>query len=102
MLTHLLEREGYYVIAAENAEVGLALTQTQAFDLLIIDVWLGREDGIRLCRRVREFDRYTPVIIYSGAIHEAVQRNACLAEADAFVPKPEVDELIERVKYFLD
>jgi DNA-binding response OmpR family regulator len=102
MLTHLLEREGYYVIAAEDATLGLALTQTQSFDLLILDVWLPDGDGNKLCRRVREFDHYTPIIIYSGAAHESDQHNAWLAEADAFVAKPNIDELLERIKYFLD
>lgn len=60
MLTLLLEREGYYVIAVENAAPGLALAQTQTFDRLILDVWLPDDDGLKLCRRVREFDHYTP------------------------------------------
>ena len=102
MLTQLLEQAGYYVIAAEDAALGLALTQTQTFDLLILDVWLPGGNGLALCRKVREFDHYTPIIIYSGAAQESDQRNACLAEADAFVAKPDVDELIERVRYFLD
>lgn len=102
MLTYLLEREGYYVIAAENAAVGLALTQTQPFDLLILDVWLPDESGNKLCRKVRAFDNYTPIIIYSGAVHESDRQNARQAEADAFVAKPVVDKLLEEVRYFLD
>ena len=102
MLTRLLEQEGYYVITAEDATQGLALTQTWPFDLLILDIWLPDGDGLKLCRRVREFDPHTPVIIYSGAAQESDQRNACLAEADAFVAKPDVGELLEWVKYFLD
>lgn len=102
MLTQLLEREGYYVIAAEDAALGLALTQTQDFDLLILDVWLPDEDGTKLCRKVREFDHYTPIIIYSGAVHESDRRKACEAEADEFVAKPDINELLQRVRYFLN
>jgi DNA-binding response OmpR family regulator len=101
MLTQLLEREGYYVLAAENAGVGLALTQTQAFDLLILDIWLPDGDGNKLCQTVREFDGYTPIITYSGAAHESDQENSRGAGADAFVAKPDIDGLLERVKYFL-
>jgi DNA-binding response OmpR family regulator len=101
MLTHLLEVASYYVIAAEDAAVGLALTLTQTFDLLIIDLWLPGENGDKLCRRVREFDHYTPIIVYSGAVFEADQQNALLANVDAFVAKPNVDQLMERVEYFL-
>ena len=101
MLTNLLESEGYFVIAAEDATHGLALTQTWPFDLLILDIWLPDESGDKLCRKVREFDQYTPVIIYSGAARESDIESIQLAEADAFVAKPNVDELLDRVKYFL-
>ncbi|HEX8846974.1 MAG TPA: response regulator [Pyrinomonadaceae bacterium] len=101
MLTNLLEREGHYVIAVEDATMGLVVAQSQPFDLLIIDLWLPDENGDKLCLKVRKFDHYTPIIIYSGAVHESDQQNAQLSEADAFVAKPNVDELLERVKYFL-
>ena len=52
MLTLLLELAGYYVTAAENATVGLALAQTQTFDLLILDIWLPDGDGNNLCLKV--------------------------------------------------
>ena len=101
MLTHLLEDAGYYVIAAEDAAVGLALTQTQSFDLLVIDLWLPDENGDKLCRRVREFDHYTPIIVYSGAAQDSDEWSALLSDVDAFVSKPNVDQLMERVEYFL-
>ena len=102
MLTLLLEREGYYVIAVESATMGLALAQTQTFDLLILDVWLPDDDGLKLCLRVREFDHYTPIVIYTGAARESDRMAAVAAEADAFVAKPDVNKLLETVKYFLD
>ena len=102
MLALLLEREGYYVIAVENATMGLLLAQTQTFDLLILDIWLPDGDGHKLCLRVREFDEYTPVVVYSGAASESDRRDAVVSEADAFVAKPDVSKLLETVKYFLD
>ena len=102
MLTLLLEREGYYVIAVENATTGLLLAQTQTFDLLVLDIWLPDGDGHKLCLKVREFDEYTPVVVYSGAARESDRHEAVLSEADAFVAKPDVDKLMETVKYFLD
>ena len=102
MLALLLERESYYVITAENATLGLALAQMQPFDLLIIDIWLPDEDGHKLCKKVREFDEYTPIVVYSGAARESDRQDAVVSEADAFVAKPDVNKLMETVKYFLD
>jgi DNA-binding response OmpR family regulator len=101
MLTLMLEREGYFVLGAQDATLGLALAQMHPFDLLIIDIWLPDEDGHRLCLKVREFDEYTPIVVYSGAVTEADQRNTREADADAFVAKPDVDKLMETIKYFL-
>jgi CheY-like chemotaxis protein len=102
MLTLMLEREGYFVLTAENATLGLALAQTQPFDLLIIDIWLPDEDGHRLCRKVRQFDEYTPIVVYSGAARDSDREDAVVSEADAFVAKPDVNKLLETVKYFLE
>jgi DNA-binding response OmpR family regulator len=102
MLTLVLEHEGYYVIGAEDATLGLAIAQMQSFDLLIIDIWLPDGDGHKLCLKVREFDQYTPIVVYSGAVSEADQQNTREAEADAFVVKPDMNKLLETIKYFLD
>ena len=102
MLYNLLEREGHEIATAENAAEGLSLAKEDAFDLLIIDIWLPDESGNKLCRRVREFEPYTPIIVYSGAVTESDQQNARLSEVDAFVAKPNIDDLLDRVRYFLD
>jgi hypothetical protein len=35
-------------------------------------------------------------------VSEAGQRDTRESEADAFVPKPDVNKLLETIKYFLD
>ena len=50
---------------------------------------------------MREFNHYTPVVSYAGAARESDRTAAAAAEADAFVAKPDVDELMGTVKYFL-
>ena len=102
MLANLLESQGYEAMTAEDATEGLKLAREGAFDLLIIDIWLPDENGNKLCRRVREFEPYTPIIVYSGAASESDQQNARLSEVDAFVAKPNIDDLLDKVRYFLD
>ena len=102
MLTHLLESQGYFVITAEDATMGLALWDTQPFDLLILDIWLPDGDGNTLCSKVREFAAETPIIVYSGAARESDIQNALSAGANAFVSKPNISQLIDRVNYYLN
>ena len=101
MLFFLLRGEGFEVEVADSAREALEMARRRPFDLFILDVWLPHEDGNSLCRRLREFDPYAPVIVYSGAVFEADIEAARQAEADAFVGKPDNRELLEKVRYFL-
>jgi DNA-binding response OmpR family regulator len=101
MLASLMRKEGYEVEAAGEAREALELAQSQPFDLFIIDTWLPGENGNSLCRRIRAFAPHTPIIVYSGAVQDSDRKAAEQAEADAFVGKPEVVALLERVRYFL-
>jgi len=101
MLAYTLRGEGYEVETAGNAREALEHAQRQPFDLFIVDTWLPDENGNSLCRRLRESEPYTPVIVYSGAVRDSDRQAAERAEADAFVGKPEISALLERVRYFL-
>ena len=101
MLAYLLRDESHVVETVSNARAALQLAARQPFDLFIIDTWLPDIDGNSLCRRLREFEPYTPVIVYSGVVFAGDQQAAEQAEADAFVRKPEIFTLLERVRYFL-
>lgn len=102
MLDVLLGREGYSVTTAGSAALGLALARNQPFDLFVIDLWLPDGDGHQLCRRLKELDGDAPVVVYSGAATGEDRKKALLAGADAFVAKPEIHELVETVKHFLN
>lgn len=101
MLTHLLEREGYEVKTSESVDEALKLAQHESFNLYILDEWFPRGAGTSLCRKIREFDPYTPIILYSGAIFETEQQEALHAGANAFVSKPEIDKLIATISRLL-
>lgn len=52
-----------------------------------------------LCRRVRKFNEWTPIIFYSGLAYDADIKNALGAGAQAYLVKPvDLTELIESIK----
>ena len=64
--------QGYHVIAAENAERGLALLARCAVDLLVTDIAMpGRFDGRELVRRARARHPRLPILLLSAAIDPA-------------------------------
>ncbi len=53
LLTELLERRRYAVLAVDNAEDGLEAHQQEPFDLMLVDWTLPGMNGLELCRAVR-------------------------------------------------
>lgn len=102
LLTTLLEREGFEAKCVESVEQGLELARRDSFNLYILDAWFSRGSGIGLCRQIREFDPHTPIIVYSGAAFESDKEEALHAGANAFVAKPQIEELLETVKRLLN
>ena len=87
-LTGILGDEGYLVDAVESGEAGLLALESREYDLLLLDVWLPKMDGIETLSRVRTLDPDLPVVVISGhgSIETAVK--AVRMGARDFVEKP--------------
>jgi DNA-binding response OmpR family regulator len=64
----MLERGGFEVQKAQNADEALAMLESEIPDLFILDVMMPRIDGIELCRMLRQRDdtKDRPVLILSA------------------------------------
>jgi DNA-binding response OmpR family regulator len=88
LVTLVLEQRSYEVVTGSTIETGLALAGSQHFDLYLLDSWLPDGSGLDLCRRIREFDKATPVLFYSAAAYEIDKSQALNSGAQAYVIKP--------------
>jgi DNA-binding response OmpR family regulator len=84
-----------------TAAQALSLSQTERFDLYLLDSRLPDLDGFELCRRMRDFDPDTPILFFSGAAYEADKKRGIEAGANAYVAKPDVDGVLESIKHFV-
>ena len=87
-LAGILADEGYLVDAVESGEACLAALEGKRYELLLLDVWLPRMDGLETLSRVRILDPDVPVVVISGhgSIETAVR--AVRMGAQDFVEKP--------------
>jgi two-component system nitrogen regulation response regulator NtrX len=87
-LVGILGDEGYPTEAVDSGEACLALLETRRFDLILLDVWLPKMDGLETLSRIRAIDPEVPVIVISGhgSIETAVK--AVRMGAQDFVEKP--------------
>ncbi|HEV7375263.1 MAG TPA: response regulator [Pyrinomonadaceae bacterium] len=102
LLTTLLGREGFETKSIKSVEQALELSHRESFNLYILDAWFSQGSGTGLCRKIREFDPHTPIIVYSGAAFESDKEEVLHAGANAFVAKPEIEGLLETVKRLLN
>ncbi len=87
-LAGILGDEGYATEAADSGEACLALLEARRFDLILLDVWLPKMDGLETLARIRALDSEVPVVVISGhgSIETAVK--AVRVGAQDFIEKP--------------
>ncbi|KTB48952.1 two component transcriptional regulator, winged helix family [Dehalogenimonas alkenigignens] len=97
-----LEEAGYAVDSAFDGLEGQALAESASYDLIILDVMLPKQDGIKTCLELRNRKIGTPVLMLTA--RDAVEdRVAGLdAGADDYMIKPfAFSELLARVRALL-
>jgi two-component system, OmpR family, response regulator len=98
-LANALKESGHACELASDGENGLALAQSDNFEVLIVDRMLPRLDGLSLVDRLRKDGIRTPVLILSalGAVDDRVA--GLRAGGDDYLTKPYAfSELLARVE----
>jgi DNA-binding response OmpR family regulator len=94
--------EDYEVTILDSTEEALELMSQRAFDLYIFDQPWREPSGLELCRKVREKDGVTPIILFSVMSRETDRYKAMAAGASAYLIKAdEIDQLAGLVKRLL-
>jgi len=92
----------FEVSTAENGKDGYRLAAEQNPDLIILDIMLPGLDGFDVCRKIREQNRGTPIIMLTARGQENDKLLGFELGADDYVTKPfSVKELMARVKAVL-
>lgn len=97
-LVSYFESNRFRVKAAANAAQARALLTAHKFDLAIVDIMMPGEDGLSLCRHMREASNL-PVIMLTARAEEIDRILGLEVGADDYVTKPfSPRELLARVK----
>jgi two-component system OmpR family response regulator len=100
-LASYLQKNGYRVTAAADAGAARRALEGNAIDLLVLDIMMPGEDGLSLCRHVREVGEL-PVILLTARSEETDRIVGLEMGADDYVVKPfSPRELIARIKAIL-
>jgi two-component system, OmpR family, response regulator MprA len=100
-LRRTLAYEGYHVATATNGEDALSQARRRTHDLIILDRLLPDMDGLMVCRRLREEDQHSTILMLTGdTIADRVE--GLEVGADDYLVKPfALEELLARVRALL-
>jgi len=102
LLRRGLTEEGYAVDVVRSGTDGVWAATENPYDAIVLDVMLPDIDGFEVCRRLRNADRWAPVVMLTA--RDAVRdRVAGLdAGADDYLTKPfSFEELFARLRALL-
>ncbi len=102
-LSGILEDEDYEVSTASSGEEGLAKFTEIAPDIVILDVWMPKMDGIETLKRIRQKNKNACVIIISGHSNIDTAIHAIKLGAYDFLEKPlSLDKILILIKRALE
>ncbi|MBV8221618.1 MAG: response regulator transcription factor [Solirubrobacterales bacterium] len=97
-LSIVLSGAGFEAVPSATAREALDRAAVRTPDAALIDLVLPEEDGVELCRRLREWSDM-PILVLSAAHEEQEKIRAFKAGADDYVTKPfSSGELIARLE----
>jgi two-component system phosphate regulon response regulator OmpR len=102
LLERYLVEQGFIVRSAGNSEQMDRLLERENFHLLVLDLMLPGEDGLSICRRLRQKENDIPIIMLTAKGDEVDRIIGLELGADDYIPKPfNPRELLARIKAIL-
>ena len=104
MLSRRLQRKGYEVVLALDGQSGVEMSQTQAPDLILMDMSLPVLDGWEATRRLKTnaSTRHIPIIALTAHAMSSDREKALEAGCDDYDTKPvELPRLLAKIEALL-
>lgn len=99
LLTIHLYDLGCKIVAENDGQKGLSVAKEEQFDLVILDIMLPGINGMEICRKIRQTDRQTPILMLTARSEEIDKVMGLEIGADDYMTKPfSIKEFIARVK----
>ncbi len=90
LIEMVLGAKGYTLLRATDGEEALDMAMTERPDLIIMDVWLPKMDGLEVTRRLRETPAFsrTPIIGVTAYAMKGDREKVIESGCDAYLSKP--------------
>lgn len=99
LLEYNLDQAGYAVETAEDGKQAYKMIKENQYDFIILDIMLPKMDGMDVCRRVRQDNIQTPILMLTAKDDEYDKIIGLELGADDYLTKPfSPREVVARIK----
>ncbi len=103
-LSFLMKKAGFIVRVARDGYAAIRTIESEAPDLVLLDIMMPRRDGYEVCRTIRanpDWD-HVRIIMLSAKGRDLDRRKGLELGADDYITKPfSTREIVERVQEIL-
>jgi DNA-binding response OmpR family regulator len=103
-LSFLMKKAGFIVRVARDGNSAVRTIESEAPDLVLLDIMMPRRDGYEVCRTIRanpDWD-HVRIIMLSAKGRDLDRRKGLELGADDYITKPfSTREIVERVQQIL-
>ncbi|WP_456442551.1 response regulator transcription factor [Caldithrix abyssi] len=93
---------GFTIESAIDGQSGLDKALKNSYKMIVLDLMLPELDGIEVCRRIRQENRFMPILMLTARSEEFDKVLGLEIGADDYITKPfSIREFIARVKVIL-
>jgi two-component system, OmpR family, response regulator len=94
-----LRAAGHVVDHEPTGAAALWAASASRYDVIVLDVSIPAPDGLEVCRRLRQAEDWTPILLLTGRGAVADRVTGLDAGADDYLVKPfEIDEVLARLR----
>ncbi len=104
LVERVLKAEGYRVISAARAEIGIALAMEHRPDIILMDINMPEVDGFMATARLRSIDglQHIPIVAVTANVMKGDREQTLAAGCDGYIPKPiDIDTFPREIAHFL-
>ncbi len=96
-----LEAEGHEVDVATRKSQTLDLITIRIYDMIIIDIFLGPDDGLELCQALHQRRVGSPIVVMTAKGTAETEKACKKSGADAYLAKPfAFEDLVSTIARF--
>ncbi|MDZ7790438.1 MAG: response regulator [Xanthomonadales bacterium] len=90
LVKYLLGARNWEVVSTQNGPSGLRLAESEAPDLILLDIQLPGMDGYEVARQLRKMDglAHTPIIAVTSYAMPGDRENCLAAGCTGYIEKP--------------